>query len=957
MKKRAFLSYSHKDIVLVDVFIDEIENHLKDSNVDIWYDKEIEIGEKWHIKIQKELVDSNIIIMLISTNFLNSDYIKQSEYKVALELESRENLKVIPLLLSECNFSNYEDLSKRQIFMPMEKDYTEKNTHKNIAFQNLLKFDSSSNPIPCSNRNKYLLDFSKKMYDIEIIKPSPIQIETVQNLVDKEKALDNSSIKKINSSIEKNFNKADKLLNILYPWKELRAEEMGNIKYQYWVCGKKDEPYFYLILFPSTSAPVKAIEHFISKVKSGDLEKPKGLLTVLKNSNVNKSTLGSFDSENIKNKFYTYKDYYWDECIQQKIKDFKYGLEDEEYYIEQYLYDSYEESNSNSIGKVSKIVMDYLENDSPKALLAIIAQAGTGKTTFIEHIISRIDNRKQSQCIFISSEEIKEKFSNLNSLPNIKTIYDLYECTDDPRKFDEQRLSMGLTNGSIIILIDGLEEIIAHFGSENKFDNETFFSSLLSINNELGQCKVIVTSRELNESANEFLNRREVQVYKLKGFNDKLVDEYLIKRFKTKSSMNNEQSQEHIKKAKKYLLEIKNKINNDNKVIPYILDLLCESIEEEFEDSTDELSFEIHDEYPSNHDVIDNIVHSYFFERELTRQTYPDEITSKDLAYIFIGISVEQGWVFSKEKLIEIVELNHQTQYKQMVSNIAKSPLLKKSRDGSFKFKYDFLMNYFLCLFLIQEFSGEDTNYDISKVLSKLPPEIIDDFSKYFMGQRSRLFMSNAKKINKNLLNNIKGNEELNKSAISNLINLLIKVNSQSLNAEKNTELIKELYSYKDNIFKKLYIYNKLVCLDFKNTEIWDSEFKGFENFFGSKFDNTKFIHCSFTGMREYYDNENIWENIIFDSCEQGDIKDLINRGDVTVSAKKKIMGILKDIKNDKYSVNKEEQHYINCLIKYEYIKVLGNSYRLQRKGKQFITNGTITRKTKDFFDCIQKNN
>lgn len=770
----------------------------------------------------------------------------------------------------------------------------------------------------------------------------------------------------INSSIEKtpliqmNFDKADKLLNI-YPWKELIIEEKGSIKYQYWACGKKEDPYNYLILFPSTKNPTKAIDDFISKITSKQISKSKNILTILKNANVNKTTLNAFEEYSINYTFLTYQEYYWKECIPEDIKKFQYELDVDEYYIEQNLYRFDDLDNQKPIGKISEIVMEYIKNDDSFPVMAIIAQAGTGKTTFIEYIIDKINHAPQLQCIFISSEKVKKKFSNANSLPNIESIYQLYEYCDDSRRFDEQKLMMGITNGAIIVVIDGLEEIIALFAHENKFNSASFFNSLVAINNELGKCKVIVTSRESIETNNDFIKRDGVLVYKLKGFDDNLVDLYLNKRFGKNKFASEENSKNHIKKAKKYIENIKHKINNNNKIIPYILDLVCESVEEEMVSGGGELSFEIHNEYLSNHDIIDSIVYSYFFERELTRQTYPEGFKAKDLANIFIGFAVELGWVFSKEKMIEKIGMIYSTQYPLIVSNIEKSPLIQHSEeDESFKFKYDFLMNYFLCLFLIQEFGGKKSIYDLTKVLAQLPNEIIDDFKKYFKGEKTMIFMENAKIIHKELIEKIKQKQQNNydisteKSAIANLIYLLIKINSESLSSEKNINLLKELYGV-DTLIKGLYIHQKFVPLDFSNMEIWDSDFSNYDNFFKSKFKNTKFFYSSFREMRKAYNNEPIWEEIRFDTCELGDIKTLILKEDIVSDIKKVLTNILSSIQDQSYTVKNRDEPYIDRLIFHEMIKVENNTYKLLRNGKQFIQNGRMSKNLRLLIDDLLK--
>jgi len=69
-----FLSYSHKDSAIRD----ELEIHwaaLKRQGViDIWHDRRIGVGKEFDNEIGKNLNEADIILLLISPNFIASEF-------------------------------------------------------------------------------------------------------------------------------------------------------------------------------------------------------------------------------------------------------------------------------------------------------------------------------------------------------------------------------------------------------------------------------------------------------------------------------------------------------------------------------------------------------------------------------------------------------------------------------------------------------------------------------------------------------------------------------------------------------------------------------------------------------------------------------------------------------------------------------------------------------------------
>ncbi len=104
-KLKIFLSYSHEDEAM-KVQLDKNLIMLKRSDkIDVWQDRKIMAGDVWDESIANALASADIILLLISVDFNNSQYIWDKELKVALERHERNETRVIPVILRTCEWS------------------------------------------------------------------------------------------------------------------------------------------------------------------------------------------------------------------------------------------------------------------------------------------------------------------------------------------------------------------------------------------------------------------------------------------------------------------------------------------------------------------------------------------------------------------------------------------------------------------------------------------------------------------------------------------------------------------------------------------------------------------------------------------------------------------------------------------------------------------------------------
>ena len=110
-KRTVFVSYSHADLQ----YLDRLKIHLrlfeKQGKIDLWSDTKIKAGEKWKEVIEKALSKAVIAILLISADFLASDFIIDNELPPLLKSAQEEGIVILPVILRPCRFSSFLDLS------------------------------------------------------------------------------------------------------------------------------------------------------------------------------------------------------------------------------------------------------------------------------------------------------------------------------------------------------------------------------------------------------------------------------------------------------------------------------------------------------------------------------------------------------------------------------------------------------------------------------------------------------------------------------------------------------------------------------------------------------------------------------------------------------------------------------------------------------------------------------
>ena len=94
-----FVSYAHEDETLRDELTKHLRILVRQGVITDWHDRKITVGSEWKGEIDNYLNTSRVILLLISANFMDSDYCYDVEMKRALERHETKEARVIPVIL------------------------------------------------------------------------------------------------------------------------------------------------------------------------------------------------------------------------------------------------------------------------------------------------------------------------------------------------------------------------------------------------------------------------------------------------------------------------------------------------------------------------------------------------------------------------------------------------------------------------------------------------------------------------------------------------------------------------------------------------------------------------------------------------------------------------------------------------------------------------------------------
>lgn len=101
-----FYSYAHEDEPLRDQLAKHLKLLERQGILSSWHDRALAPGTDWDQEISQQLLDADILLLLVSADFLASDYIWSKELKIALDRHQKREARVIPIILRPCDWTH-----------------------------------------------------------------------------------------------------------------------------------------------------------------------------------------------------------------------------------------------------------------------------------------------------------------------------------------------------------------------------------------------------------------------------------------------------------------------------------------------------------------------------------------------------------------------------------------------------------------------------------------------------------------------------------------------------------------------------------------------------------------------------------------------------------------------------------------------------------------------------------
>lgn len=111
---KTFICYAHEDRKTVEGLLKHLALLEKKLILEVWDDGKILAGEEWDRSIKVRLESAELILMFVSVDFINSDYIEKTELQAALQRHREGKATLIPVIVRSCDWSEYFEIGKFQ---------------------------------------------------------------------------------------------------------------------------------------------------------------------------------------------------------------------------------------------------------------------------------------------------------------------------------------------------------------------------------------------------------------------------------------------------------------------------------------------------------------------------------------------------------------------------------------------------------------------------------------------------------------------------------------------------------------------------------------------------------------------------------------------------------------------------------------------------------------------------
>jgi len=114
MMRKVFVSYSRSDARWLKRLLVHLRPLERNRQVEVWDDTRIKPGQNWNNEIAAALTGSNVAVLLVSADFLASEFIATEELPALLRAATQRDCRIFPVIVGSCLFSEIKDLQQFQ---------------------------------------------------------------------------------------------------------------------------------------------------------------------------------------------------------------------------------------------------------------------------------------------------------------------------------------------------------------------------------------------------------------------------------------------------------------------------------------------------------------------------------------------------------------------------------------------------------------------------------------------------------------------------------------------------------------------------------------------------------------------------------------------------------------------------------------------------------------------------
>jgi hypothetical protein len=113
-RNQVFVCYSHQDIRILNRLMVQLRPLERKGVIDLWSDRRSDVGNQWRKEIDRALARAGVALLLVSSDFLASDFIQEVELPALLAAAEEGGCRVIPILVGPSIFSELPSLARFQ---------------------------------------------------------------------------------------------------------------------------------------------------------------------------------------------------------------------------------------------------------------------------------------------------------------------------------------------------------------------------------------------------------------------------------------------------------------------------------------------------------------------------------------------------------------------------------------------------------------------------------------------------------------------------------------------------------------------------------------------------------------------------------------------------------------------------------------------------------------------------